>query len=362
MRYIFLALLFTFKFALAQQKERTISVTCYVNAELYMEAGVIAYVSDKAGNISCQGHYVNISNKSKNLFYYLNGNRWIALKPQARAVSYMGGSLKSASVVNLKVKYSPDASGGITTKIKTIDLLNAQSDRAKTRELEGDQSVAVISRPTAPVTKLESNPTVVPQKSSPTKAETKPQREPTVAKTQTKTSSPAARKVPVEKKQATTRTESKTSRHTGTSNTYASKRKVSPYSRMSARNALGLRVDFGTGATGIGPNYKRYFSKNVALDASLIFFEGNLTSLVGQVEKHFIMPSDPGLSLYVGAGPQLLFSRSNTALALVPVGGIEYNIPATPINLSFDWRPSLFLSPDADAEAGRFGLSLRIRF
>ncbi len=328
-----------------------------------MDAGVIAYVSDKSGNISCQGHYVNISNKSDNLFYYLDGNRWVALKPKTRAVSFMGGSIKSTSVVNMKVKYMHDASGGITTKIKTIDLLNAQADRAKARGFEDDQPVTQTSRTGPPVTtRVETATTLVPQKSSPPKTETKTQKEATVAKAPTRTTSQPAKRVPVGKKPTTARTTPKSTSRPASARSYAAKKQSSAYPRTSSRDALGLRVDFGTGATGVGPNYKHYFSNNLALDASLIFFKGKVASLGGQIEKHFPIPSDPGLSLYVGGGPQILFGPDDTAIALVPVGGIEYNIPTTPLNLSFDWRPSLFLSPETGSEAGRFGFSLRMRF
>lgn len=96
MRYLLLLLSFLSVHAFAQQKESTVSVSCYVNPELYLQAGVVAYVSDKSGNISCKGKHIGINNQSSNVFYYYIGSRRMSLKPEAKAVVQVG----SAAVVS----------------------------------------------------------------------------------------------------------------------------------------------------------------------------------------------------------------------------------------------------------------------
>ncbi len=143
MKYILPVVTFIFFSASAQQKESTVSISCYVNPELYIQAGVIAFVSDKAGNVSCKGTYISIFNKSNNTFYYKTGSDWAEVKPQTRTVA--GGRQKkngenSISILRLAVKYLPETASDITTKIKTIARMNAQSDTIKARESGSDVS------------------------------------------------------------------------------------------------------------------------------------------------------------------------------------------------------------------------------
>ena len=108
MRYLLLLLPFIHTTALAQQ-ESTVSISCYVNPELYIQASVVAQVTDKAGKVSCTGKYVSFSNRSKNTFYYKANKKWVALKPQARTTvpGSVAGVISSTSPsvfkINVKV-------------------------------------------------------------------------------------------------------------------------------------------------------------------------------------------------------------------------------------------------------------------
>ena len=344
MRYMLLLLPFLYNAALAQQKESIVSISCYVNPELYIQAGVIARVSDKAGNVSCNGRYVSISNKSRNTFYYKINNRWVVVKPQGRAVVLVGStdntSSKSPSILKLSVKYKLDTSGSMSAKLRTITQMNVKTD-VKAHELEGDvlktqekgsdkssdETLAKTDKPSAAATAKPSEATTT---KTPTKKKAVAKAKPRAPSTQNRPGSDAKRKV--------------------------------RNGNLASANTVGLRVDFGTGPTGVGTNIKHKFNRSVSLDAAILFFEGDLIGVGAQVEQSFPVKRSPGLNWYIGIGPQVFLGNENNAIALVPVTGLEYNIPRSPLNFSFDWRPSFYLSSGTDTEAGRFGLSLRVAF
>ena len=128
------------------------------------------------------------------------------------------------------------------------------------------------------------------------------------------------------------------------------------------KNAIGLRIDLGEGTTGFGPNYKHNLGKNQAIDAALLFFEGDVVALGAEYQYVAPIQNAAGLQWYAGIGPQLLFQKGSTPVGLRPVAGLEYKIPNVPLNFGFDWRPLFLLTPDTDVTAGRFGLSLRAAF
>ncbi|WP_423147996.1 hypothetical protein [Rubrolithibacter danxiaensis] len=338
MRYLLLLLPFVYVTALAQQKESTVSISCYVNPELYIQAGVIAYVSDKTGNVSCTGRYIHINNTSRNSFYYEHNNRWFAVKPQGKTVILIANTPAAAStspsVLKLNVRYTPDSSGDITTKIRSMAQMNARTDEAKS-----GKQVGTISPPKDP-----DNETSTIDKPQPVKTVVR-----TPKKETTKKAVTAAKPY----------TPAKVSKSTSGSRKSTKTRKQET---LKYATTAGLRIDLGSGRTGTGPNIKHKFNRNLAIDAALLFFEKNVVGLGGQLERNFYLKGTPGLNWYVGIGPQFLFGKENTATGLVPVTALEYNVPGTPLNFSFDWRPSFYLSPETDTETARFGLSLRVAF
>lgn len=133
-------------------------------------------------------------------------------------------------------------------------------------------------------------------------------------------------------------------------------------SGSSYRTAAGLRVDLGDGSTGVGFNVKHHFTQTGAVDASLLFFEGDVVGLEAEYEYTAPIQNAPGLKWYAGLGPQILFGDNDTGIAIRPVAGLEYKIPNVPLNFGFDWRPMFLVSPDTDTQAARFGLSFRYAF
>lgn len=164
MKYFLPVLTFLYISAFAQQRENTVAISCYANPELYMQAGIIAFVSDKAGNVSCKGSYISIYNGSKNFFYYKQGTGWAEVKPKRRTIATVskdktgGGSL---SILSLSVKYRVDKSGDISAKIKAMARMNAQSDRIKAGEsgevnpkpgktnLQAERALIIANKPIA---------------------------------------------------------------------------------------------------------------------------------------------------------------------------------------------------------------------
>jgi hypothetical protein len=347
MRYILLLLPFVYYAALAQQKESTVSISCHVNPELYIQAGVIAHVSDKAGNISCNGKYVSIHNKSASSFYYKLNTRWAMVRPQGRTVILVAGannaSSKSASLLRLSVRYNPDISGDINAKISAIAQMNAQSDQVKARELGIDiskQQEKTLNKPTNQALAIINKPLPI----------------------ETSTTPPAKATKKVLKKKIEVRAKPKTPAKQIKPESELKKKREAKNGTLASATAVGLRIDFGTGNTGFGPNIKHKFNRKHSIDAAILFFEGDVVGLGAQFERKFPLRGAPELDWYVGIGPQFLFGKENTVTSLVPVTGLEYNIPGSPLNFGFDWRPNFYLSPGTDVEAGRFGLSLRVAF
>ncbi len=144
---------------------------------------------------------------------------------------------------------------------------------------------------------------------------------------------------------------------------FAQKRAVSG-APTGYNTAAGLRVDFGDGSSGVGPNIKHFFTPNGAVDASLLFWDGGV-SIEAQYQYNASIRNANGLAWYVGVGPSFGFPEgedSKTLISIVPVIGLEYTIPGAPLNMGLDWRPHFTVSPSTHTTAGRFGLSVRYTF
>ncbi|MDQ7947618.1 MAG: hypothetical protein REI78_15120 [Pedobacter sp.] len=132
------------------------------------------------------------------------------------------------------------------------------------------------------------------------------------------------------------------------------------------KNGLGLGLDFGNGATLVGPSFKHFFTAKDAGQAEVVF--GNHTTAINVFyQYHGDISGASGLKWFVGGGPSLHFfdyaGFSNTTFALKPMAGLDFKISGAPIAFAFDWRPSIFFGDsDTDFEAGRFGLGFRYTF
>ncbi|WP_207420298.1 hypothetical protein [Desertivirga brevis] len=125
------------------------------------------------------------------------------------------------------------------------------------------------------------------------------------------------------------------------------------------KTAVGLSIDFGTGATLVGPSIKHFFNPADAVNAEIIF-GGNSTLIQGFYQHHWPLKDAQGLKFYLGGGPGVNLYEGGSTFILRPMAGLEYKIKDAPIALNFDWRPGLFLyDGGSEFEAGRFGIGIK---
>lgn len=128
------------------------------------------------------------------------------------------------------------------------------------------------------------------------------------------------------------------------------------------KTAAGLGIDFGNGATLVGPTIKHFFNKNSAVNADVLFGSGS-TLIQGFYQYHDDIKGAGGLKWYLGIGPGINLYDGGSTFMIRPMAGLDFRIPSAPIALSFDWRPAMsFYDGDTDFEAGRFGLGFKFVF
>ncbi|SEA18898.1 hypothetical protein SAMN05192529_11031 [Arachidicoccus rhizosphaerae] len=130
---------------------------------------------------------------------------------------------------------------------------------------------------------------------------------------------------------------------------------------QSYRTAGGLFIDFGNGATLVGPHVKHFINQNGAIQGMVLFGNG-LTALGVEYSYNEPIRNAAGLMWNVGVGPQAAFGDGSTDFLVRPALGLEYKVPNAPINFGFDWRPAWQLTHGSDFEAGRFGIAFRYVF
>lgn len=132
---------------------------------------------------------------------------------------------------------------------------------------------------------------------------------------------------------------------------------------QSYKNSIGLGLDFGDGATLVGPSFKHFFNSNNAIQAEILF-GNNVTFLNPFYQYHSDIAGASGLKWYLGGGPSISFYDGGSDFYLRPMAGLDYKINGAPIALAFDWRPAIYLgdSRGNNFEPARFGLGFRFTF
>lgn len=125
--------------------------------------------------------------------------------------------------------------------------------------------------------------------------------------------------------------------------------------------SAGLTVDFGDGATLVGPAIRHNFTNNGIGQAELTF-GGDQTFIGAFYQYQDKIRNADGLNWYLGIGPQLAFGSGNTDFYIRPMAGLDYKIQGAPLDLSFDWRPAFYVGDNSDFTAARFGLGFRFSF
>ncbi|MET0635718.1 MAG: hypothetical protein ABWZ25_06800 [Chitinophagaceae bacterium] len=128
------------------------------------------------------------------------------------------------------------------------------------------------------------------------------------------------------------------------------------------KTALGLTVDFGDGATEVGPSVKHFFAPNHAGQFEVLF--GNHHTVIEAFyQYHKQIPNAEGLQWYLGIGPGVSLYDNGSNFLLRPTGGLDYKISNVPLDFHFDWRPTIvFYDNDTDFEPARFSLGFRYAF
>lgn len=131
--------------------------------------------------------------------------------------------------------------------------------------------------------------------------------------------------------------------------------------QRSYTTAGGISIDFGNGATFVGPSVKHFFNSKDAIQGMLLFGNG-VTILGAEYSYNEAIRNAGGLMWNIGVGPQMAFGDGYSDFLIRPALGLEYTVPDAPINFGFDWRPMWQLTHGSNFEAGRFGIAFRYVF
>jgi hypothetical protein len=114
---------------------------------------------------------------------------------------------------------------------------------------------------------------------------------------------------------------------------------------------------------------KHFTGSNIAIEGLGYFYNDGIR-LTCLYELHYNIDGVEGLKWYVGPGAHIGIwndnwktkypdRNSSVAIGIDGVLGIDYKIKGVPLNISFDWQPSLNLIGYTYFEAGWGGLGVR---
>lgn len=128
------------------------------------------------------------------------------------------------------------------------------------------------------------------------------------------------------------------------------------------KTGVGLGIDFGDGATLVGPSLRHHFSRHGAVQGEVLF-GGNSTFIQAFLQYNTPIKGAEGLDFFAGGGPSLQLYDGGSSFYLVPMAGLDYKIKGAPLAIALDWRPRIYLGDNgSDFSAGRFGLGFRYTF
>ena len=125
--------------------------------------------------------------------------------------------------------------------------------------------------------------------------------------------------------------------------------------------AAGLGLDVGDGPTLVGPTIKYFFKDNHAIEGEVLFGSPSVF-IQAFYQYHQTIPGAKGLQWYAGGGPSLQLASGSSYFYLRPMVGLDYKLSETPLALSFDWRPFIYLGNTYGGSrftAPRFGLGVK---
>ena len=135
------------------------------------------------------------------------------------------------------------------------------------------------------------------------------------------------------------------------------------------KTSAGLTIEFGTGGAIVGPSIKHFFDLHNALQGELLFGDG-ATFFSTLYTYNGSIKNVSGLNYNFGFGPALAFvpasqeqgTSGKTVLFIRPTAGLDYKISETPLDLTFDWRPTFYVGEGSKFIPARFSIGLRFAF
>lgn len=153
------------------------------------------------------------------------------------------------------------------------------------------------------------------------------------------------------------------------------------------KNAIGLRFNSHITYDVIALSYKNFLSDHGALEVNVGFGGRNMyipgakgktsfspgISITGAYQYHVDIETETNENLrwFAGGGLTIFnISSKNTSYAgfgagLFATGGIDYKFKKSPINLTADWRPTVFISSPSSfvpLQIGTLGVAVRYTF
>lgn len=128
------------------------------------------------------------------------------------------------------------------------------------------------------------------------------------------------------------------------------------------KTAAGLAIDFGDGATWVGPHIKHFLNAKGAIEGDVLF--GNSTTVLQALYLHHgAIQGARGLKWNVGVGPGVALYDGGSTFLVRPNVGLDYKINGAPLGLGLDWRPAWgFFDGGNDFNAARFQIGFRYIF
>ncbi|OIR00692.1 hypothetical protein GALL_172170 [mine drainage metagenome] len=134
----------------------------------------------------------------------------------------------------------------------------------------------------------------------------------------------------------------------------------------SYQTAVGIKVYPGA------LDIKHFIKPKVAIEGLAYIWQYGFRT-TGLYEIHGNINSVEGLKYYIGGGAHLGFyntkwnldypsRQSGLDIGVDGVLGLDYKIPGAPIDVSFDWQPSIDLIGYNNFESGWGGLAIRYTF
>lgn len=133
---------------------------------------------------------------------------------------------------------------------------------------------------------------------------------------------------------------------------------TSSVSAQDYKTALGIRISSQQATVNNSITLKHFFTNSIAAEGLLSF--GDPVAVGILIEKHTPIAVN-SLTWFWGAGAYIGFNKEKN-FGLQGAIGLDYKLPAIPINLSIDWKPELNLAQQFSFEPAAVALSARFVF